>query len=56
MNTRKLSLREEVELMLADLWPLIRAAQDDGDFCQLGKLIDRRDALKKILDATTTDD
>lgn len=56
MNARKLSMREEVETMLTDLSPLITAAADKGSFTELKGLIDQRDALRRILDATTTDD
>ncbi len=56
MNTRKLSMREEVEAMLTDLSPLITSAADTGSYTELKGLIDRRDALRRILDATSTDD
>ena len=56
MNARKLSMRQEVEAMLTDLSPLITAAADTGSYTELKGLIDRRDALRRILDATTTDD
>ena len=49
-------MRSEVEEMLLDVAKAINAAADVGDFPTLHRLIDQRDALNKILDATTTDD
>lgn len=48
-------MREEVEAMLSELAPLINAAADTGNFRELGKLVDRRDALVRILDQCTVD-
>ena len=55
MNARKLTIREEVEAMLIDLVPLISEAADTGSFVELKNLIDRRDALRLILDHCTVD-
>lgn len=55
MNARKLTMREEVESMLLALAQSIDKAADIGDFCEMNKLIDRRDALNRILDHCTTD-
>ena len=56
MNARKTAMRSEVEEMLVDVAKAINAAADVGDFPALHRLIERREALNKILDATTTDD
>ena len=55
VNARKLGMREEVQAMLSDLAPLINAAADTGNFRELGKLVDRREALTRILDHCTND-
>ena len=56
MNTRKLTMRDELQLMLRDLAPLINAAADSGSYTELKNLVDRRDALRRILEHTTVDD
>ena len=55
MNARRLTPREEVQAMLSELAPLINAAADTGNFHELGKLVDRREALTRILNQCTVD-
>lgn len=49
-------MRAEVESMLVELKGLMNAAADKADLNEMNKLRDRREALNRILDATTTDD
>ena len=55
MNTRKEAMQAELQLMLSDLVPLINAAADKGNFHELKSLVERRNALRRILDHCTVD-
>ena len=48
-------MRNQLETMLRELAPLIDAAADVGNFPELHKLIDRRDALVRLLEHVPDD-